>query len=426
MIAKDLTPIDEGATDIVYHYTNLRNAASILRSEKFQLTSAFGDGIESSFAPKGYPYFLSTSRSKVGGYHSYVGYSAVMFVLNGRKLSQRYKARPVDYWGGGDLSSPGRDSETEDRIFSKVPEIGLDVITGIHVLMAEPNESAGLYARFVLLSGKKMGVPTYLYTDEKSWRLQNTRRAIPLNSETAREMLKGHVGKTYYRRPARGVNGYGRSSLYSWLELLQASPGQKLSDAADRVRYEIQYYNDHESRLRNDIINARKPGNEEYPLAVRLVSYMTKNKLNIPQFIDMLKDKWAKKKQPVSEHSNWEVNKEYTEQDLQNIAHAATVVTAAARKMGVKFLFSQHFFDQVKLKRGIGKVDYKMIFDLSAKILKRGLTFFANKEDTTSYAFVDQYTGLIMEIIKKDENVFIVRTLVRANKWLGRSEKIIL
>jgi hypothetical protein len=62
-------------------------------SNEFE-TLPIGNDVESSMAIKGMPYYLSTSRSKVGDYHRYVGDSAAMFVLDGRKIASKYKVKP--------------------------------------------------------------------------------------------------------------------------------------------------------------------------------------------------------------------------------------------------------------------------------------------------------------------------------------------
>ena len=58
--------LDEAATAIVYHYCGTPAAAKILTSGVFQLSSVTGNQSEEQYTPPGYPYFLSTTRSKVG------------------------------------------------------------------------------------------------------------------------------------------------------------------------------------------------------------------------------------------------------------------------------------------------------------------------------------------------------------------------
>lgn len=305
----------ERASDIVYHYTSLTNSLSILSSGVFKLSPASGTDVEQQYAPKGYPYFLSLSRSKVGDYHRWVGDSAVMFNLDGRILSNNYPIKPIDYWYSGKTPeklkkgewskidpldkrsmwqySPERSRETEDRLFSKENTVPIDAVTSIHVLITEPDERRSPITRKVLLAAKLRGIRAYLYDNKDSWRFQDISKA--LETDKFSKFLSGVEPKKYYRRPVRGINDYGRSSLLNWIELIKKTPGQKLSKSADKLRYNITYYGDQSNMLKNDIHNARKPDSDEYDLAVKIINYMNKNNLDINSMVDQIKSKWTKK-----------------------------------------------------------------------------------------------------------------------------------
>ena len=144
--------ITEAVSSVVYHYTNLDAAARILTSGEFALSSTLGS-IEEKFAPKGYPYFLSTTRTRRGGYHSNaIGDGAAMFNLDGNYYNQRYKGGPIDYWGDRH-NDYGRTAEAEDRIFSKEPTMPAGGITSVHIFVkpllvaAVPGSSVDIRAR---------------------------------------------------------------------------------------------------------------------------------------------------------------------------------------------------------------------------------------------------------------------------------------
>ena len=59
--------VAEGATSVLYHYTGTPNALRILQSGVFELSSVTGNRSEEQYAPKGYPYFFSTTRSRING-----------------------------------------------------------------------------------------------------------------------------------------------------------------------------------------------------------------------------------------------------------------------------------------------------------------------------------------------------------------------
>ena len=285
----DETILDEGATSVLYHYTGTPSALRILQSGEFELSSVTGNKSEEQYAPKGYPYFFSTTRSKVGDYHRYVGTGGVMFVLDGNWFSQRYPVKPIDYWERAWQHSPDRTRESEDRVFAKDPTIPINGVRAVHVLLKEQSETRSPETRKILILAKKAGIPTYLYTDEKAWRLQDNRNA--LNVKQAAPVLKG-------QEPSRITRQY-RDSLEDWLELIYKKNKGELSERADKLRYTLVYYGSRypteDQNLSVDMSNARKPGSSGHETAIKLIDYMRKN--GIKSTVDLknaLVEKWDK------------------------------------------------------------------------------------------------------------------------------------
>lgn len=280
----------EAATAIVYHYAGVSAAAKILTSGVFQLSSVTGNKSEEQYAPQGYPYFLSTTRSRVGDYHRYAGTSAVMFVIDGGWLNQRYKTKPVDYWERSWQHSGGtRSSESEDRVFSKEPEITIDGVTAVHVLLKEQQKNRSPEVRTILITAKKRGIAAYLYTDESAWRLQDTHRAV--TPAAAADLLKGPQTKGY--TPSRPPTMY----LEPWLELIYKNKKTELTPRAEKLRYDLVYYGsrypNEDSGLGTDMSNARKPSSTDYSTAVKINDYMRKNKFaNTTALKNALANKW--------------------------------------------------------------------------------------------------------------------------------------
>lgn len=299
-----LMDLFEGASDVLYHYTSIHAAAKILTQGKFELSSTIGS-IEEKYAPPGYPYFLSCTRTKVGGYHQMIGHSAVMFNLDGRWVNSRYKAGPVDYWGDrGQIAGYGKDSEAEDRIFSKDPTMPVGGVTAVHVYMEPMTEkdrkswgtAAPALARKVLLAAKKNGIPAFLYEDKEAWRMQDTRKAVPI---TKRETLSG--------QEVTGRGGRTSSWLDPWLELIHKTATNQMSKKAQHLAYSLaydsHYYMDSTIKsLENDFSNARKPNaGPDREVAVKIIDWMKKNRLNnLRQFVDALAAKWK----PIKEREN--------------------------------------------------------------------------------------------------------------------------
>lgn len=127
--------LNEGLSEIVYHFTNLDRANKIVSSNQFNLTNV-GAGKADSQINRGKLYYFSTTTSR----HHNIGYAASLqsnglsrFTLNGNKLNNNYKSTRVDYWGmpkdpSSYPSSAGegkslykhisRQNELEDRIIT--------------------------------------------------------------------------------------------------------------------------------------------------------------------------------------------------------------------------------------------------------------------------------------------------------------------
>jgi hypothetical protein len=285
--------LTESASSIVYHYTNTAAAARILTSGEFLLASSTGTQAEKEYEVPGYPYFLSTTRTRVGDYHNrYAGSSAVMFVLNGSWLNHNYKTRPIDYWNRAWLhdTSGQRSREAEDRVYSKTPEIpaNSDSILEVHVLLKEQSENRSPEVRTVLLSAKKQGIPAYLYTDETAWKLQDKRKAV--SPGQAADILKGPQPSRKSYRPSRNY-------LEDWLELIFKKNKDELTASAAKKLHSLivygQGYRNEDDGLGTDLSNARKPGNADYPSAAKINNFMRQNNIATPVDLkNYLVDKW--------------------------------------------------------------------------------------------------------------------------------------
>lgn len=273
------------ATDVLYHFTHIGPALQIITSGNFLLAQVHGS-VERQYAPDGYSYFLSTTRSRVGGYHHYVGSTAVMFVLDGRKLSANNPVKPINYWAGFTHDS-SRHSESEDRVWSRTPELSADSIIGVHILFSEASEFASPTVRKLLIAAKTRGIPAYVYTDQNAWRLQNTRKSIPVN-----QML----GKLKGQEPQPYVSSSATRWLKPWLEMIYQTDQTKLGKRSKELMRSLVWWNGTDDMgLSNELSNARKPGNRDYQDAIKIANYMRQQKLNtVKDLVKSLHDKWDK------------------------------------------------------------------------------------------------------------------------------------
>ena len=280
--------ITESLSRIAYHYTNISSALKILKSGNFELSSSLGS-IEQQYAPKGYHYFLSTTRTKAGNYHrSRASSYGVLFVLDGNWFNNHYVSKPIDYWENRNPQSDHhRDSEAEDRVFSREPTIPIGGVVAIHVLSDPEGATAhgNAMARELLIAAKTQGIKAYLYDDFNSWANMDTRH---LGDVTR---LSGARDKPW-NRPRRAT-----SYLEHWIELMMINDQTKLSKKADQMRYSLSYTYDTQeatAALATELSNARKPDSgQERDAAVKIIAYMRQHGLNtVAEFVANIAEKW--------------------------------------------------------------------------------------------------------------------------------------
>jgi hypothetical protein len=263
-----------------------------MASGEFQLSSDLGS-IEQHYSPRGYRYFLSTTRTLTGGYHSSISYGAVMFVLDGNWFNQHYKSKAVDYWENRDPAKiHHRSHEAEDRVFSKTPTIPIDGVSAIHVLIQPDgtNEHLGAWARTVFINAKRRGIPAYLYNDEAAWRRLDTDKSQPISKNP---ILRGqqHVTK---RQSMYNRKGY----LHPWVQLITATDKNQLGKDADKLRNSLRYYpyevQNAAQGLGTEMSNARKPSaGIDRENAVKIIEFMKKNNINdLGELVELLTTKW--------------------------------------------------------------------------------------------------------------------------------------
>lgn len=279
--------LTESLSRVVFHYTNILSALKILESGNFELSSALGS-IETQSMPKGYYYFLSTTRTSQGGYHDFVGSSGVLFKLDGSWYNQHYRSSPHDYWNNRDPSMlHHRKHEAEDRLFSREPAISIDGVTEIHVLVKPDAEKRHkMWARRVLIAAKKRDIKTFLYNDVTDWRNLDRRHLVDP------AWLKGIDEPKGYSPPRRP--GY----FSPWLELIFTDNKSLLSRKADQIAYGLQYTYDRSDitkGLSNDFSNARKPDSDSFgrKQVVEIVKFMRANNFTtVEELVNFLADKW--------------------------------------------------------------------------------------------------------------------------------------
>ena len=284
--------LTERISSVVYHYTNIAAARKILRSGEFELSSAMGS-VEQQYMPPGQYYFLSTTRTRTGGYHQVTGSAGALFVLDGDWFNQRHRGHAVDYWlNRNPQLAHHRRHEAEDRIFSREPTIPIDGVTAVHVYVSpDAEENIRVSARQALIAAKRRGITTYFYDDQEAWRSLNTAR-------TTKPVLPGQDQLRGYVSPPRDPDSrLFRDYMKAWVELIQANSKDQLSKEADGIRYGFHsaYNRNNAARgLSKELSNARKPSEGiERKRAATIIRYMRQQGFTkVSELVDALAEKW--------------------------------------------------------------------------------------------------------------------------------------
>jgi len=195
------TKIDAGLSSILYHYTTLKNAVSILVQKEFRLEKMENtEALEFVSTKDDKPfYFLSTSRSKTGGYHANQ-ISGVIFVLDGIALGHNYKGQSVDFFHQYPKERPTdhrQQDEMEDRILSHkavIPNAN-KYIKEIHLPLGSVS-TRGFLENKMEYHATHLKIPLYLYENEQDWLNLNKKKAIDKMGKLA-AMFKSQVESKY-------------------------------------------------------------------------------------------------------------------------------------------------------------------------------------------------------------------------------------
>lgn len=314
----------EGLSDILYNKTNIDNAYQILKSDKFKLSVTSGTPSDQHGSKL---YFFSMARNLSSSYFNVHEFS-VIFKLDGRKLKQNYKGRPVGYW---DMKKTGRNEE-EDRIVTDEPYIknATKYIDELHILLPTKfnidsmsdrfskdvkfskqmgrapteQEKIDLYGGVVLkklddkqssllrkliLECKKNNIDFYSYTHKSDMKLARKDKAVKLSDIN----LSGKYAQNNY-------NQFKRKGYIDDVLELYFTPKQnknKLSDSAldyidtlYRMQFGEHVKKDIIDSLKTDIHNKRNTGYK----SVERISKLIRKYNGIENLLLYINDKWNK------------------------------------------------------------------------------------------------------------------------------------
>jgi hypothetical protein len=305
-----LIDLTEGLSPVLYHTTSLNGVSSIVGNDEFRLTTTYANDSEQEVGAKKL-FFLSTTRSKTGGYTLSNAYphdaGNVVMELDGRALSNNYAGDPVQYWSRSWLAMAPEKDEMEDRIYNDKPTIpnATQYIKAIHILF---KDKLNPRARTALIVLKKSGIPVWLYQDKQAYLLQDTRRAKHMsefNLEPAepQERYPRADRNAFDKQTKRREKKAGETTEHNrlaygmsrWITLM-ATPIEQYDNIGRGMRgfvRGLQYgYNNAEARriLKSDLHNAKNDdhwNDKMFPL-------MKANKLkSADDIIDFIAQRWA-------------------------------------------------------------------------------------------------------------------------------------
>lgn len=298
--------LTEAASDVLYHITLIRNASNILSERRFRLSTSVMNRRERTFQTKNRYYYLSTTRSKLGDYIGQNSYgTALVFKLNGRWFTERYKSFPMDYVSNSRNKAETRSfrsntigPEMEDRITSTkpyiyFPENASDAITELHLLVSPVYISSydQPYVRTIIVESKRLQIPLFIYEDETNFILQNKKKTVKIEDI----IPKLSTPRKLPAPLAIHRNARSEDKVKSLRELYYKTDESKLSDNSRELLLKVQALSVGE--LAGNILQQMDLASEYHRNSLeRLLAIFSKEKIRSPkEFAIFLKDKWKDK-----------------------------------------------------------------------------------------------------------------------------------
>ena len=292
------SPLEEGISQVVYHFTNTAALANILKTNKIMTSVAYGTSADADINKKKL-YYLSLARSMTSTYTK-SGRGAAVMKLDGRKLGNTYKGAPVDYWGPGWSTD-----EMEDRIFTDKPyiepadryieEIGVPMPiwdSGKKYTQTYTTDNIKT-AKAIEEEGKKLGIPVYFYPDNASYRMQNKKKALTSVDEWVKMFDKAEGKTTEWDYDTQFSEPFYLVPFIEILEKVYFGDGTKddLSDKGQKLYDNMRWYEDSIRSIVADIHN-NKSDPKARPYIVTIGKAIRKSKHG--SFEDLIKAVRAK------------------------------------------------------------------------------------------------------------------------------------
>jgi len=178
----------EALSDEVFHYTSLNTGLKIANTDTIYLQSALGGSADNTNRKELYYLSLTRQRNVNFGYSYKFRTAGVRIEFDGRKLSQRFKGKAIDYWGSSmgkmsyyngnrnsnlDSKAHHTSNESEDRMFSNEPALydAHKYIKRIDVIFNPQDEKQYQLVYHMLMS--KLNRLIFVYDNENDFNKQS-------------------------------------------------------------------------------------------------------------------------------------------------------------------------------------------------------------------------------------------------------------
>jgi hypothetical protein len=273
--------LEETVTDIVYHITDLESAAKILETNKFLTSISRGEDMEnpsSTKMSKGKQYYFSVARSTMSSYFKEFHSPAVIFVLDGNKLSQRYKGIPVDYNSSLRFKHHSFD-EMEDRIVTDKPfiENAKNYIMEVHCFIWGEefySHDADFYHDVKKIT-EDNNIPIFLYIKKKPFLFLNKSKSIPSHKIDS-FLVNNSLG---WKKVSR-YNDPFEKELESLVNIIKNSESENKQNINNEWKERILAAPRGWEQYISSIINNSDMHRHKREIMDFVISYMKKNKLS--------------------------------------------------------------------------------------------------------------------------------------------------
>lgn len=286
-------------SSVLYHLIPMEYAIPALQNNRFKL-AATNEGVESEFGKQ--QYFLSLARSKHSHYFkSEIGFTHVVFVLDGQKMGQNYQIKPVDYWAS---QKHVTHDEMEDRLFADKLYIPcVKYVKEIHFMAERDAKYKSNDSLTLALLAKRNGIELFQYEKFEDFVNLDKRKKIKLEVSDKKKPKFG-AKKGFDPGPDGDLQAWYVASQIVFkpnedfgTQFVKGAKHKEERKARDRVRRQIndmKRYIDVEKRAVYDFnkLLGYAKGGEDLEFLEKIKRVKRKLRVDTKGFLDYVRKRW--------------------------------------------------------------------------------------------------------------------------------------